>query len=238
MFGDGCVIRSEAELKQTRLYAPAWCGICLRCTRCTHLGRAVSLASLQKPLPPGFPISDSHVCFGLCEYHWRGPRLGWLATTYLDDHLTGVSPFTLQVSHSWCIHVSIKFSTHRTPFHKRFTTCTRLLLLPVTVDCEPLGKHSCSVKMPVILWKQDTQISQCFWRLSILCQKSMHCHLPAVSDAELKTVHRDAISVVKKELYSCLNKLLAFPCCLCWTCWILKKSCMSLTQVTLDSFIL
>lgn len=59
--------------------------------------------------------------------------------------------------------------------------------------------------MPVILWKQEIQISQRFWRLTILCQKSMHCHLPAVSDVELKAVHRDAISVVKKEIYSCLN---------------------------------
>lgn len=63
----------------------------------------------------------------------------------------------------------------------------------------------------MILWKQDTQISQHLWRLSILCQKSMHCHLPAVSDVELKTFHGDAISDVKKEeIYSCLINYLYF----------------------------
>ena len=104
--------------------------------------------------------------------------------------------------------------------------------------------------MPVILWKQDTQISQRFWRLSILCQKSMHCHLPAVSDVELKTVHRDAISVAKEEIYSCLNKLPVFPCCLFLRNSVLFISTsitftttiiftiISLTRLTLDPFIL
>lgn len=114
MCGDGCVIRSEEELSRPDSALLPDVGLVWDAHIAHTLESSVFLASLWKPLPPGLSISDSRVWISL-----EGTK-SWLAGHYSPWWpLTEVSPSTLQVRHSWCVHVSIKFSKAQDPFPQK-----------------------------------------------------------------------------------------------------------------------
>lgn len=125
MCGDGRVIRSEEDLSRPDSTLLPSVGFVWGAHIAHTLESSVFLASLWKPLPPGLSISDSRMWISL-----EGTK-SWLAGHYSPWWLvTKVSPFTLQVRHSWCVHVSIKFSKAPDPFPQKVHSLHKFIAPP------------------------------------------------------------------------------------------------------------